>query len=105
MWTPQIFEARYNSEVDQYVTLMLNGSPRTAVKPERMTFPDNSEWTLEYNREYEMCNTPQDYVDGWFYLEVREFPRACERLHNPVVQFPPPPVRFFCSQCNTLLWY
>lgn len=92
VWTPQIFEARYTNETDDYVTLMLNGFPRTVVKPERLTFPLNSEWTLEYNREYETCWTPQDYVDGSFYLEVREWisnelPRACERLQNPLVQF------------------
>ena len=98
VWTPQMFEAKYDNETDTYATVMLNGYVRTLVKPEAMAFDpaqmasdaaNGLDYTFEFNKEYEMCGRPSNYVDGWFELRVVEGTRTCRRLRNPVVAFHP----------------
>ena len=98
VWSDQMFEAKYDNETDTYATVMLNGYVRTLVKPEAMAFDpaqmasdaaNGLDYTFEFNKEYEMCGRPSNYVDGWFELRVVEGTRTCRRLRNPVVAFHP----------------
>lgn len=89
MFSPPTFEAKYNSAIDAYVTILLNGHVRTLVKPDALAFEVNSGYTLEYNKAYKMCGLPQDFEGGWFYLVVSQGPRVCQRLPNPLVNFYP----------------
>lgn len=58
----QLFEAVYNSTTDNYITIKLNGHVRTVVKS--LAFEDGSDYQLEFNIVYEMCDEPEEYVDG-----------------------------------------
>ncbi len=51
----QVFEATYNSANDAYATIKLNGHARTAVSPD-LAFDAGSQYTFEYNKEYEMVS-------------------------------------------------
>ena len=63
MMNRQIFEAVYNGTTDTHVTIKLNGHVRTVVNPP-LAFPEGSAYTLEYNREYDMCWMPQEWEGG-----------------------------------------
>jgi len=79
----QIFEATYDVETDTYITIKLNGHVRTVISPD-LAF-ENSEYTLVFNKEYEMCGRPEEYVAGRFWLRMDD--DSCQILPNPVVHF------------------
>jgi len=87
----QQFEAVFNNETDTYITIKLNGQVRTTVRS--LAFDDNSEYTLEFNREYTMCGLPAEYEDGVFKIKVNETTNECEDLPNPLVHFNPSSVQ------------
>ena len=81
-WFPQTFKAVYNSASDYHITITLNGFVRTTVKS--ISFEDLTK-TFEFNKEYLMCNLPQEKVDGWFWLKLDD--GSCTHLRNPLVAF------------------
>eukprot|EP00986_Skeletonema_menzelii_P003357 scaffold1026_cov141-Skeletonema_menzelii.AAC.8 len=81
---PKTFEASYDEAVDHVITIKLDGFVRTTVKA--IGFEDITK-TFEFNKEYLMCNLPQEEVDGWFWLRLDD--GSCSHLANPLVQFFP----------------
>jgi len=78
----QIFEATHDG-TDAYATIKLNGHVRTVVSP-GLAF-DNSEYTFELNKEYDMCKKPEEFVGGRFWLMMED--KSCQSLRNPLVNF------------------
>ena len=76
-----MFEARFKPG-DSYITIKLNGHVRTVV--ESLAF-HNAGYTLEYNKEYPMCNYPHEKVGGSFWLRMSD--NSCQSLTNPPVAF------------------
>ena len=68
----QKFESVYG-EGDPYVILKLNGHIRTVLRC-------NSAFEFEYNREYLICNLPEQWEDDRFLLRVNETFNECEEL-------------------------
>ena len=87
-----IFEALFDEEVDTYISVKLNGHLRTVVRD--LAFEDGSAHPLEFNKEYEMCNIPQEFESGSFWLRIKDVPACqtnnrcpCQALSNPLVHF------------------
>jgi hypothetical protein len=78
----QKFQADYNL-TDTYVTIRLNGHVRTVIKPD-LAF-DDSAYTFEYNREYDMCGAPENWAEGRIWLRMED--QSCQILYNPLVHF------------------
>jgi uncharacterized protein (DUF1501 family)/uncharacterized protein (DUF1800 family) len=86
-WMDQHFNAVFDATTDEYIAIKLNGHVRTAVQS--LAFPAGSKYTLEFNREYEMCGHPAEYEGGTFRLRVNETSGECQSLSNPLVHFYP----------------
>ena len=84
-WKDQRFEASYNSNTDTYITIELNGHARTVVKSLAFTQDEDAIFPLEYNRKYEMCDYPEEWGDGLFWLRMED--DSCQSLPNPLVHF------------------
>ncbi len=82
-WFPQYFRASFK-DGDRYITLKLNGHVRSVVESISFT---NTAYQLEMNKDYKMCNLPQEKVGGYFWLRMSD--NSCQSIQNPPVTFYP----------------
>jgi hypothetical protein len=82
-WFPQYLSTKFD-EGDTNVTIKLNGHVRTVVDPGFIAFADTN-YVFEFNKEYLMCRSPDERVDGRVYLRMAD--NSCQWFKNPVIAF------------------